>query len=80
MVSTLHIVNVQYPTHNGVYTCTGINTISGSAMNEKATITVQVQGKFFSMKWWQMIGLGSCVLKLGNYTFTEKEYSVTVKH
>ena len=30
-------------------------------MNESATITVQVQGKFFSMKWWQMVGLGSCV-------------------
>ena len=44
-MSTLHIVNAQYPTHAGVYTCTGINTISGSARTNSATITVQVQGR-----------------------------------
>ena len=44
-MSTLHIVNAQYPTHDGVYTCTGTNTISGSARTDSTTITVQVQGK-----------------------------------
>ncbi len=44
-VSTLHIVNAQYPAHNGVYTCTGTNTISGTQQTSSASITVQVQGK-----------------------------------
>ncbi len=43
-VSTLHIVNAQYPTHNGVFTCTGTNTISGTQQTSSASITVQVQG------------------------------------
>ncbi len=33
VVSTLHIVNAQYPTHFGVYTCTGTNPISSSSDN-----------------------------------------------
>ena len=49
-VSTLHIVNAQYPTHNGMYTCTGTNTISGSVQTSSATISVQVQGKLRILK------------------------------
>ena len=47
VMSTLHIVNAQYPTHNGVYTCTGTNTISSSARTDSATVTVQLQCKLF---------------------------------
>ena len=44
-VSTLHILNAQYPTHSGMYTCTGNNTISGTQQTSNASITVQVQGE-----------------------------------
>ena len=44
VVSTLHIVNAQYPTHDGVYECIGDNSNGGSAPPNIANITVQVQG------------------------------------
>ena len=39
--STLQMVNVQYPTHDGVYSCTGSNDPAGKGTT---TITVQVLG------------------------------------
>ena len=44
VISTLHIVDAQYPTHNGVYTCTGNNSMDASVNTSSVTITVQVQG------------------------------------
>ena len=44
IVSTLHIVNAQYPAHDGVYECIGDNSNGGSAPSGIANITVQVQG------------------------------------
>ena len=44
VVSTLHIVNAQYPSHDGVYECIGDNSNGGSAPPGIANITVQVQG------------------------------------
>ncbi len=41
IMSTLHIVNAQYPTNNGVYTCLGINSEFNSS---SANVTVQVLG------------------------------------
>ncbi len=40
VVSTLHIVNAQYPRNDGVYTCTGSN----SQLNSTANVIVQVIG------------------------------------
>ena len=44
VTSTLHIVDAQYRTHDGVYTCTGNNYVSASDNTNSVTITVQVQG------------------------------------
>ena len=44
VISTLHIVDAQYPTHYGVYTCTGTNTMDASDTTSSVTFTVQVQG------------------------------------
>ena len=44
VISTLHIVDAQYPTHDGVYTCTGNNSMDASDNTSSVTITVQVQG------------------------------------
>ena len=44
VVSTLHIVNAQYPAHDGVYECIGDNSNGGSAPPGIANITLQVQG------------------------------------
>ena len=44
VVSTLHIVNAQYPDHDGVYKCIGDNSNGGLAPPGIANITVQVQG------------------------------------
>ncbi len=41
VISTLHIVNAQYPTNDGVYTCIGKN----SQFNSTTNIIVQVTGK-----------------------------------
>ncbi len=49
-ISTLHIVNAKYPTHTGVYTCAGTNTISGTQRTSSTSITVQVQGKMKILK------------------------------
>ena len=43
VISTLHIVDAQYPTHDGVYTCTGNNSMDASDNTSSVTITVQVQ-------------------------------------
>ena len=45
VMSTLHIVNAQYPTHDGVYTCTGRNSMEVSTINSSINITVVVQGE-----------------------------------
>ena len=44
VISTLHIVDLQYPTHDGVYTCTGNNSIDASTTTSSVDITVEVQG------------------------------------
>ena len=44
VVSTLHIVNAQYPAHDGLYECIGDNSNGGSAPPSTANITLQVQG------------------------------------
>ena len=44
VVSILYIVDAQYPTHDGVYTCNGSNSIGGSVSTSSVGITVQVQG------------------------------------
>ena len=41
IMSTLHIVNAQYPTNDGVYTCLGTNSEFNST---SANVTVQVLG------------------------------------
>ena len=43
VISTLHIVDAQYPTHDGMYTCTGNNSMDASDNTSSVTITVQVQ-------------------------------------
>ncbi len=40
VISTLHIVNAQYPANDGVYTCTGSNNFNST----NASVTIQVQG------------------------------------
>ena len=40
VISTLHIVNAQYPSNEGVYTCTGSN----SEFNSTANVIIQVIG------------------------------------
>ena len=44
VVSTLHIVNPQYPAHNGEYVCTGSNTNGVSTISASATIRVHIPG------------------------------------
>ncbi len=44
IISTLHIADAQYPTHDGVYTCTGRNTASDSHNNSSVNITVMIKG------------------------------------
>ena len=44
VVSTLHIERAQYPAHDGVYECTGINSHAGVPSTSTVMITVQVQG------------------------------------
>ena len=46
VVSTLHIVNAQYPGHDGVYECIGDNSNGGSAPPSIANISVQVQSMY----------------------------------
>ena len=46
VMSTLHIVNAQYPISDGIYVCTGSNIINGTVLTSNISITVQVQGKF----------------------------------
>lgn len=45
VVSTLHLVDAQYPADEGVYVCTGTNTHAGVTTTSSAMITVQVLGK-----------------------------------
>ncbi len=44
IISTLHIADANYPTHDGVYTCTGRNTASDSHNNSSVNITVMIKG------------------------------------
>ena len=44
VVSTLHIVNPRYPTHNGVYECIGTNTNGMSTTSSSSTISVFIPG------------------------------------
>ena len=44
VTSILHIVDAQYPIHDGVYTCTGNNSMDASDNTSSVNITVQVQG------------------------------------
>ncbi len=47
LVSTLHIVNAQHPSHDGVYECTGDTTgdsDTGRTSSLTITLTVQVTG------------------------------------
>ena len=44
ITSTLNIVDARYPAHDGVYTCTGTNTVSGLAYSSSDYITIQIQG------------------------------------
>ncbi len=42
--STLHIADAQYPTHDGVYTCTGRNTASDSHNTSSVNISLMIKG------------------------------------
>ncbi len=44
IISTLHIADANYPTHDGVYTCTGRNTASDSRITSSVNITVMIKG------------------------------------
>ena len=46
VISTLYIVDALYPTHDGMYTCTGSNTINGVIFTSNVSISLQVQGMF----------------------------------
>ena len=48
VMSTLHIVDAQYPTKYGVYTCTGNNSVDVSENTSSVDITVEVQGTYVS--------------------------------
>ena len=50
LMSTLHIVNAQYPADDGVYVCTGSNTHAGVTTNSSAKVTVQVLGTLLNNK------------------------------
>ena len=60
VVSTLHIVNAQYPADAGEYMCTSFNTHAGVTANSSATIPVQ----FIGMVWHLLLG-GSAVAREG---------------
>ena len=44
IVSTLHLENTQYPAHNGVYECIGMDP-DNTSVSSTAIITVKVEGK-----------------------------------
>ena len=44
VISALHIVNPQYPAHDGEYICTGRISVGDTATTNSVNITVQVQG------------------------------------
>ena len=46
VISTLYIVDAQYPTHDGMYICTGSNIINGLIFTSNVSISLQVQGMF----------------------------------
>ena len=47
VVSTLHIVNAQYPANTGEYVCTGSNTHAGITIDSPSTIIIGIQGNFW---------------------------------
>ena len=48
VISTLHIVNAAYPTHDGEYTCTGDNTMESSTNFSGYSFRVHVLGTLLS--------------------------------
>ncbi len=42
VVSTLHLVNVQYPVHEGVYGCHGTIIVANSIVTSSVNITVKI--------------------------------------
>ncbi len=42
VVSTLHLVNVQYPVHEGVYGCHGTSIVANSIVTSSVNITVKI--------------------------------------
>ena len=44
IVSTLHISNIKFPTHEGVYICNGSNIVSGFVSTSSVSIFLQVIG------------------------------------
>ena len=44
IISILHILNIKYPTHGGVYICNGSNIVSGSVSASSVSIILEVQG------------------------------------
>ena len=51
VISTLHIINTEYPTHDGVYTCNGSNIVSGSVSTSSVSILLQILGIFAEFFW-----------------------------
>ena len=45
VVSTLHIDGALYPDHDGVYQCSGSNSMAASTNTSSVNITVQVHGR-----------------------------------
>ena len=48
VVSTLHIMDAQYPADAGVYVCTGSNSYNGVTTNSSTIITVRFLGELKS--------------------------------
>ena len=42
VTSTLHVLKAQYPAYDGIYTCTGTNTISGLDYSSSDYIIIQI--------------------------------------
>ena len=49
ITSVLQITNAVYPAHDGQYTCVGLNSHRAVDDTNNATITVQVQGIYYSI-------------------------------
>lgn len=61
VVSTLHIVNAQYPADAGEYECVGSNSHAGDTFNSSAMVTLRFLGRFLCI----------CTLRIHhNYNYT----------